>query len=61
MNAYQQFLNYASERGLSPDVAFCYFTVFSEIFGAAIVLIARLLFHLFRKLKLHFQKSPKRT
>ena len=59
MSAYQQFLDYASESGLSPDVVFCRFTLFSECFGAVIVLIVQFLFRLFRKLKLHFQNSRK--
>ena len=58
MSAYQQFLDYALEFGLSPDVAFCRFAVFSELFGAVIVLIVQFLFRLFRKLKLHFQNRP---
>ena len=58
MSAYQQFLDYASEFGLSLDVAFCYVGVFLEFFGAAIVLVIQMLFRLFRKLKLHFQNRP---
>ena len=59
MSAYQQFLDYASEFGLSLDAAFCRVGLTFAFFGAAIVLVIQLFSRLFRKLKLHFQKSPK--
>lgn len=59
MSAYQQFLDYASEFGLSLDVAFCRVGIVLAFFGAAIVLVIQLLSRLFHKLKLHFQNRPK--
>lgn len=61
MSIYQEFLDTANARGWSYDEAFQSFTLTAIIYGAAIVLIVQLLFRLFSLLKMHFQKSPKRT
>ena len=61
MSIYQEFLDTANARGWSYDEAFQSFTLSAVIYGAAIVLVVQLLFRLFRFLKVHFQKPPKRT
>ena len=61
MSIYQEFLDTANVHGWSYDEAFQSFTLAAVIYGAAIVLVIQLLFRLFRLLKVHFQKAPKRT
>lgn len=61
MSIYQEFLDTANACGQSYDEAFQTFALAAVIFGAANVLIVQLLIHLFRLLKVHFQKPPKRT
>lgn len=61
MSLYQIQIDIATKAGVSVDSVICCISWLMFTFGAATVLIMQVLFRLFSFLKVHFQKSPKRT
>ena len=60
MSLYQIQFDIAAKAGVSVDTVICCISWLMFAFGAAAVLIMQLLSRLFCKLKMHFQKPPKR-